>query len=427
MNAAQKSGSHPGPPGAPRIGLFGKLGSGNIGNDASMQAVLRYIRAEHPHATVDAMCGGPEILKAEYGVDSVPLSWRAKFRQPRSALVATSLKVLGALFDVGRTAAWVRRHDVVIIPGMGVLETGLQTRPRSFPSSMLVLSASGRLFGTKVAFVGVGATAVKQPLTGWLLNSAARLAYYRSYRDETSREAMRQRGLNVAEDHVFTDVAFSLPVPAFEPGDDQTVCVGVMAYRGGDDDLRVADRTYGTYVAAMKRFVLWLTDNGYRVRLLLGDTNGSDELVVQEILADFRAARPDAGPDLVVARPTSSFTELMDAIQPAGSVVAIRYHNVIAALMLCKPTIAIGYSAKHETVMAGMGLAEFCQPVNPLDVDALTEMFIKLQGRLPEVRQTLLERSAAKRQLVEAQFSDLSDALFSGKSVGRLRPTTVRS
>lgn len=392
-----------------------------------MEAILRYTRAEHPHATVDAMCGGPEILKAEYGIDSVHLFWQKKFRQQRSALVATSLKVLGALFDVGRTAAWVRRHEVVIIPGMGVLETSLPTRPRSFSSSMLVLSASGRLFGTKVAFVGVGATAVKQPLTGWLLNSAARLSYYRSYRDEGAREAMRQRGLNVAEDHVFTDVAFSLPVPAFEPGDDQTVCVGVMAYRGSNDDVRVADRTYATYLGAMKRFVLWLTDNGYRVRLLLGDTSGSDELVVQEILADFRAARSDADPDLVVARSVSSFTELMDAIQPAGTVVAMRYHNVIGALMLCKPTIAIRYSTKHDAVMAGMGLAEFCQPVNPVDVDGLTEMFIELQGRLSEVRQTLLERNAAQRQLMEAQFSDLSDALFSGKSVRRLRPTSARS
>ena len=152
------------------IGLFGKLGSGNIGNDASMQAVLRYIRLEYLLATVDAMCGGPEIVKAEYGIDSVHLSWRAKFRQPRSACSwQRRCRSSGALFDVGRTAAWVRRHDVVIIPGMGVLETGLQTRPRSFPSAMLVLSASGRLFGTKVAFVGVGATAVKQPLTGWLL------------------------------------------------------------------------------------------------------------------------------------------------------------------------------------------------------------------------------------------------------------------
>jgi hypothetical protein len=77
--------------------------------------------------------------------------------------------------------------------------------------------------------------------------------------------------------------------------------------------------------------------------------------------------------------------------------------------------------------MAGMGLAEFCQPVNPVDVDGLTELFIKLQGRLSEVRQTLLERNAAQRQLMEAQFSDLSDALFSGKSVRRLRPTSARS
>ena len=29
---------------APRVGLFGYLGSGNIGNDASMEAVLRYLR-----------------------------------------------------------------------------------------------------------------------------------------------------------------------------------------------------------------------------------------------------------------------------------------------------------------------------------------------------------------------------------------------
>ena len=40
-----------------RVGLFGLLGSGNIGNDASMDAVLRYLRADHPDAIVDAMCG----------------------------------------------------------------------------------------------------------------------------------------------------------------------------------------------------------------------------------------------------------------------------------------------------------------------------------------------------------------------------------
>jgi len=39
--------------------LFGILGAGNIGNDASMASTLRYLRAEHPDAIVDAMCSDP--------------------------------------------------------------------------------------------------------------------------------------------------------------------------------------------------------------------------------------------------------------------------------------------------------------------------------------------------------------------------------
>jgi polysaccharide pyruvyl transferase WcaK-like protein len=61
--------------GAPRVGLFGRLGSGNIGNDASMEAVLAYLRAEHPDAILDAMCGGPERLRDVYGITGIPLFW----------------------------------------------------------------------------------------------------------------------------------------------------------------------------------------------------------------------------------------------------------------------------------------------------------------------------------------------------------------
>jgi len=42
----------------PRVGLFGLLGSGNIGNDASVEAIMRYLRIEYPDATIDAMCMG---------------------------------------------------------------------------------------------------------------------------------------------------------------------------------------------------------------------------------------------------------------------------------------------------------------------------------------------------------------------------------
>ena len=87
---------------APRVGLFGILGSGNIGNDASMESVLGYLRAEHPDAVLDALCSGPERLKAEYGIEAVPKMWYQKHDKRASGVVATALKVVGKGADAFR-------------------------------------------------------------------------------------------------------------------------------------------------------------------------------------------------------------------------------------------------------------------------------------------------------------------------------------
>ena len=107
------------------------------------------------------------------------------------------------------------------------------------------------------------------------------------------------------------DLAFALPAPADEPGDPDLVAVGVMEYRGSNDERSRADEIYSAYVAAMKQFVRWLVDNGRKVRLFVGDTNGSDDSVVQEILADLRESRPDLDPSRVIAEPAVSFADVM--------------------------------------------------------------------------------------------------------------------
>jgi polysaccharide pyruvyl transferase WcaK-like protein len=284
--------------------------------------------------------------------------------------------------------------------------------PRGWPYSIFLLSVSGKIFRTKVAFVSVGAGTVNQSVTRWLFNSAARLAYYRSYRDTGAREAMRKRGLDVSRDHVFPDLAFALPPPADGKVEDQLVAVGVMAYYGTNDERKQADEIYARYVAGMKKFVLWLIDNNRRVLLMVGDTNGSDGSVVQEILEDVRANRPDLDPSAVTAASVSSYSDVMRALMPANSVVAIRYHNILCALKLSKPTISISYSPKHNVLMADMGLPEFCQDVSTLDVDELIKLFTELEGRSAELRRTLAERNAAKAKGLSGQFAELSAALF---------------
>ena len=395
---------------APRVGLFGYLGSGNIGNDASMESVLRYLGADHPDAVLDAMCMGPERLKAEYGIEAIPLLLHQKYEGQASGVRAIALKVVGKGVDAFRTALWVRRHDVVIVPGMGVLEATLPMRPWGFPYQIFLLCASGRIFGTKVALVSVGASVTNRRLTRWLFNSAARLAFYRSYRDIGSRDAMRQRTPGAAQDHVYPDLVFGIPAPHYDPGDPQTVGVGVMAYHGANDDRRQADEIYVSYVEKMKSFVRWLVDSGRTIRLLVGDT--CDDSVVQEILTDLRAHRPNLEASRVVAEPVSSFAELTRAMAPAGIVVATRYHNVMCALKLSKPTLSIGYAAKNDVLMADMGLSEFCQSARSLDVGRLIEQFTELEGHSAQLRQTMQEHNMAKARLLDDQFATLSARLF---------------
>jgi len=403
-----------------RVGIFGNLGSGNIGNDASMEAVLRYFSSDHPSAILDAMCGGASEVTARYGIPAIPLYWYHLHDKWVSGLRAILLKVLGKAADVFRTAAWVRRHDVVIVPGMGVLEASLPLRPWGFPYAMFLLALFGRLFGTKVALVSVGAGDINQRLTRLLFDWAAKLAFYRSYRNPGSRDAMQRRGLDTTRDPVYPDLAYYLPAPPAEAGDARIVCVGVMAYYGSNDDRQNAAEIYSSYVAGMKDFVRWLADNGRQVRLIVGDTNGSDYKVVQEILADLRESRPDLDRSRVVASPVSSFADVMQAIQPAGTVVAVRFHNILAALKLCKPTIAISYSAKHDALMADTGLPGFCVPVGALDLQLLIRQLEELENCSERVRQSLTELNGRNERLLREQFTELSTALFPpGKPAGR--------
>jgi polysaccharide pyruvyl transferase WcaK-like protein len=102
----------------------------------------------------------------------------------------------------------------------------------------------------------------------------------------------------------------------------------------------------------------------------------------------------------------------MRAMAPAGAVIATRYHNVICALMLAKPTISIGYGEKNAVLMADVGLADYSQEVNSLDVGRLIEQFTDLESHAAQLRQTIAARNAANELLIKRQRTELSAILF---------------
>jgi polysaccharide pyruvyl transferase WcaK-like protein/glycosyltransferase involved in cell wall biosynthesis len=389
-----------------RIGLFGLLGTGNLGNDGSLEALLDFLKAEHPDAELSCLCSGPERITDRYGLPATHLNWYSAEYRTAASVSSVAAKAAGKVVDAVRTLAWVRRQDIVLVPGMGVLEATLPLRPWGFPYSLLLLGLAGRLTGTKVGLVSVGADVVRTRATRWMITRAARLAHYRSYRDTLSLDAMREMGVDVATDKVYPDLAFALPVPPTTRGATGAVGVGLMAYHGGNDDRGRGDEIYRAYVDTMKGFVCQLIADGREVRLFTGDQ--VDESVVTEIVTDLRDQLPEPDRARLVAAPASTLHELMGQMATVDAVVATRYHNVLCALRLSKPTLSIGYAAKNDVLMGEMGLGEFCQSARSVDLERLVAQFRTLENRREHLVDVLEERNRIMVGRLDEQFAVLS-------------------
>jgi polysaccharide pyruvyl transferase WcaK-like protein len=217
-------------------------------------------------------------------------------------------------------------------------------------------------------------------------------------------------GVDTSADRVYPDLAFALPSPPVPDTTTGAVGVGVMAFRGRNSDREHAEELHARYLSAMKRFVRWLVESGRPVRLFTGDR--ADEAVVAEVLADLRDHPPAGGPPTVIADPVDSLEDLMRELAHVDTVVATRYHNVLCALKMSRPTVSIGYAAKHDALMADMGLAGFCESARSVDVERLIEQFSELENRSAELRRTLVRRNRANEILLERQFGELSSVLF---------------
>ena len=384
-----------------KVGLFGLLGAGNMGNDGSLEVVLAYLRDRHPSAELSALCSGPAVVAERYGLPTTPLYWYYSRDRAPGLLARIGMKSTGKVRDAVRLWRWVRRQDVVIVPGAGVLENTLPLRAWGFPLSMFLLSLFGKLTGTKVAFVNVGSNIINQRMMRTFYRWATRLAHYRSFRDTLSRDAVGAMGVDTARDDVFPDLVFALPAPDVEtePG---TVAVGVMDFHGSNDDRARADVIHQTYTDNMRRFVRWLVDSGHRVRLLIGDE--VDEAIVERVLAEHEFGA-------VTYETLRTLGDVMAQIAKAEVVVGTRYHNVVCGLKLAKPTISVSYSAKNDRIMADMGLAEYTQDARTADADRLIEQFTAVSAAADRIGPMLGEHAARKSAHLARQFEVLSASL----------------
>jgi polysaccharide pyruvyl transferase WcaK-like protein len=406
-----------------RVALFGLLGTGNIGNEGSAQAVLDRLRTAHPDVSLSAICAGPDDVRRRYGIRAVRMTAYPLDREPTvvrrlparlARPVRLALKAASKVVDPLRTVRLLREVDLVVVPGMGVLEDSLPLRPWGFPYALFGLAVAGRLTGTRVAFVSVGASRARHPVTRRLLRHAAGLAAYRSYRDVASKQAMTGLGVDTTRDRVHPDLAFALPPPPAPvapvrptpaPDARRSVAVGVLAYRGRQEDHTQGERILAAYSTAVGALVGRLLDEGYAVRMLTGDPD--DTRVVDHVRAQVRATRPEAARHVRFV-PADSLAALMAEIAPVDAVVASRYHNVLCALHTATPTVSLGYAEKNVALMREMGLGAYCLDVRSLDVDQVLDLLHRAVADRDRVTRSLHARDSELRARLDAQWADLA-------------------
>jgi polysaccharide pyruvyl transferase WcaK-like protein len=393
------------------IALFGLFGVGNLGNDASLLAMLRHLREVFPDATISSICGDPAEVTAEYGIPAVSIyPVRRRRLQRKNRLVRLLYKLFVRLPE--EVANWLdtfdylRKVDLMIIPGTGILDdTGVSS---AFAYGLFKWCVAAKLSGAKVLFVSIGAGPIANRLNRWLMTLAARVADYRSYRDKVSKDYMTHFGFDAHDDPVYPDLVFSLPT--LDTGDcDQAgakplaVGVGVMAYRWWKNDAGSVDEIYRTYIGKLGAFVKWLLEQRYHVRLVIGEM--TDQRAVDDLLARIPAHLLDSGKAQIVSEPINSINDVLHQVAETDIMVATRFHNVISALMLNKPVVSVGYADRFNDLMGEMGLTKYCQHIERLDVGQLIEQFYALRRDYQRFRQMIREKNLQYREDLRRQFS----------------------
>jgi polysaccharide pyruvyl transferase WcaK-like protein len=377
-----------------RIGLFGNFGGGNLGNEGTLEAMLLFLRQACPDAELICICVEPDVVKAQYGIRAFAVR---PPRLPSSGIARIRNKIADQLYLFRQLG----EVDILLIPGTGVMDD-FGERPLGFPYSVFLTCLMAWLRRRKIAFVSVGAGPIRHPVSRWLMKMAARMASYRSYRDVISKQFMESIGLNVGNDPVYPDLAFSLPDPEPRPEGKNaglTVGLGVMAYYGwsakGDEAI------YQLYLKKLTEFSIWLLNNGYSIRLLVGEH--TDQRAVDDLTRSIMERCGFLSADRLVADIPRSLHELMTQIAAADAVVATRFHNVLCALKVGTPTISLGYAEKNDVLMASMGLGEFCRHVERFEVDWLIREFTKLMERRETYRHIVRKHNAGLRNQLEQQ------------------------
>jgi len=397
-----------------RISFYGNFGAGNLGNEATLQAVIEQILRRWPDGQLLCFCTNPEDVRTRHNIAAFPagaVNQSAAERSGSSARRGNLTRFFRIAFQriPLELVHWIKclhalsRTDMLIVAGTGIVADYL-TGPLGWPYDIFKLSTLAALCRVKLAFLSIGVGPINHPLSRWLLKRSLALAYHRSYRDEASKHCLQEIGFNTDRDCVCPDVVFGLSrggvVSGVKDGQRRIVGLGIKDYGSAEPE------AFREYLHTMAAFVSSLQGQGYAVRLLIGDIQ-YDTSVIEEFVGVLKSRNIPSDAPLLIAEPALTVEELLRQVGGTETVISARYHNIVLALIQNKPVIALSDHAKLDSLVTDFGLAQYLLPLRNLSSDVLIDRFKQLENDAERLRPHLKAELGKYRHALDALYETL--------------------
>ncbi len=428
----------------PTVGLLDHLGHGNLGDEATLYTVRRAIESRKPGTEIIGLSLNPTDTESMHGIRSYAIRRDSKLPpsahaavngqvSPKTKLKTTLGKVpllmpilrtintvlvrkpkdfFGELSFLIESFLIVRRLDLLVICGGGQL---LDTwgGPWSFPYTLYKWTLLAKLSRVRCLFINVGAGPLSHPLSKSFIKRSLAIAEYASFRDAKSRTLVKDIGFK-GETHVVADNVYSLDVRPFsnaKNGSQRESVVGIapMCYCDPRFYWDKNQQVYDSLIQKLGEFGASLLPEGRHVQVFSTDIR-IDAQAIEDLKQSIQRETGCANSSFILQKPILTTDALLTQLASMDYVVTCRFHGVIFAHLMNIPVIAVAHHPKVTTLMADLGLSEYCLDIYKFDADLLKRTFDRLVKNRDNIKSRMAEAATTYRSQLAVQYDQLFPA-----------------
>lgn len=431
-----------------KIALLTPYTGSNLGDSAIQDAVITNIMKRYPEATICMISINPTVTAALHHVPSFPItpfglshyaprSVNAKISNQTQNRVASNnqgllntlkaiiksvplvyqffklaqtlinriISVFNEINHVAKSSNLLKGTDLLIVSGGGQLDD-YWGGPWGHPYALVKWGLIAKARGVKYIFLSVGTCALESKLSTFFIKQALRLAHYRSYRDNTSKELLNRIGFTHS-DFVYPDLAFSyincgMRDRQLASSDGKVVGISPIAYHSGCGWFKNDIAAYEQYLNTIVNFISTLIHNNYSI--ILFSTESVDRKRFSDIINGLKKNHKSDIDGKVICAYTDTPKELFKHLCNVDYVIASRLHGIILSNRCCLPVIAISYDRKVDTYMTDAGFEDYLLKIDNININSLLNKFWSLNTNSKSIKHHLMDNNSDNFSELKRQY-----------------------